>query len=274
MKLLGVDFTSAPTRKKPITCAWGTLDRQQRLVIDNLAHCETFDAFSTQLAAHTAWTGAFDFPFGLPRQLVEQLGWPRDWCGLIKHYTAMTRADIRTTFKAFCDARAAGNKFAHRACDVPAGSSPSMKWVNPPVAYMLHAGAPLLMQAGVTIPGLQHGDDRIVLEGYPGLLARGIIGKASYKSDDVVKQTAERTERRRDIIAALKSGQHPLLVKVRFACAQPKQFMEDASGDALDAVLCAVQAAWATQQTNYGLPPQIDPVEGWIVSAPWEAAGV
>jgi hypothetical protein len=28
-----------------------------------------------------------------------------------------------------------------------------MKWVNPPVAYMLHAGVPLLIDAGVHLPG-------------------------------------------------------------------------------------------------------------------------
>jgi formimidoylglutamate deiminase len=30
-----------------------------------------------------------------------------------------------------------------------------MKWVNPPVAYMLHAGVPLLLDAGVHLPGVQ-----------------------------------------------------------------------------------------------------------------------
>jgi hypothetical protein len=34
-------------------------------------------------------------------------------------------------------------------------------------------------------------------------------------------------------------------------------------------VLCLVQAAWATGQgaPMYGLPPQMDPLEGWIVTA-------
>jgi hypothetical protein len=46
----------------------------------------------------------------------------------------------------------------------------------------------------------------------------------------------------------------------------------DASGDTLDAVLCMVQAAWAAQRhaqgdALYGLPPDLDPLEGWIVTA-------
>ena len=57
----------------------------------------------------------------------------------------LTRAEIRETFAAFCAARPVGGKFAHRATDAPACSSPSMKWVNPPVAFMLHAGVPPLL---------------------------------------------------------------------------------------------------------------------------------
>jgi len=28
-----------------------------------------------------------------------------------------------------------------------------------------------------------------------------------------------------------------------------------------------VQAAWATTRPGHGLPPRVDPLEGWIVSA-------
>ena len=41
----------------------------------------------------------------------------------------------------------------------------------------------------------------------------------------------------------------------------------DASGDALDAVLCLAQVAWAAGQTNWGLPADVDPLEGWIIGA-------
>jgi hypothetical protein len=39
----------------------------------------------------------------------------------------------------------------------------------------------------------------------------------------------------------------------------------DESGDQLDAVLCAIQAGWASRQPNFGIPPNADCVEGWIV---------
>ncbi len=142
LPLVGVDFTSRPTRRKPITIARGV--RQGAVLrLSDLQTCTSLDAFAQWLQAPGEWLGAFDFPFGLPRELVQHLGWPTEWPQLIEHYAGLTREQIRETFAAFCAARPAGAKFAHRACDAPAGSSPSMKWVNPPVAYMLHAGVRL-----------------------------------------------------------------------------------------------------------------------------------
>jgi hypothetical protein len=46
-----------------------------------------------------------------------------------------------------------------------------------------------------------------------------------------------------------------------------ERLVEDAAGDSLDAVLCLMQAAWASQRPGWGLPARIDPLEGWIVSA-------
>jgi hypothetical protein len=44
-------------------------------------------------------------------------------------------------------------------------------------------------------------------------------------------------------------------------------FVQDHSGDHLDALLCAVQAGWAYSQRdqNFGIPADCDPLEGWIV---------
>ncbi|MGD9831516.1 MAG: DUF429 domain-containing protein [Piscinibacter sp.] len=265
--LAGIDFTSRPTKRKPITVALGSSDGASvRLV--RLDRHASFDGFAAWLRTPGPWLGAFDFPFGLPRELVETLGWPCEWLPLMRHYAALTREEIRATFAAFCDARPVGGKFAHRACDVPAGSSPSMKWVNPPVAYMLHAGMPLLIDAGVHLPGLHAGDaSRVALEAYPGLLARELIGNRSYKSDEVAKQTPERLIARKDLIEALGQGRTRLGLRLRLTHAQRDALAADASGDELDAVLCLVQAAWAAREPGFGVPADVDPLEGWIVSA-------
>jgi len=270
--LIGCDFSSAPTRRKPIVLALGA-SAGGRVQLTRLVPLYSLDDFEAWLRQPVGWLGAFDFPFGLPRELVEQLGWPGQWPVLMAHYAALSRSDIRQAFAAFCDARPAGGKFAHRATDGPAGSSPSMKWVNPPVAYMLHAGVPRLLAAGVHLPGLHDGDPtRVALEAYPGLLAREVLGNRSYKSDDRLKQTPERLIARKDLITALEMGRTRLGLRLKLSHAQRDTLVDDASGDALDATLCLMQAAWAQAQHAqgallYGLPQAMDRLEGWIVTA-------
>lgn len=267
-RLLGVDFSSAPRAAKPIVAAWG---RRAGAVLrlEAIETLATLDAFAEMLQRPGTWVGGFDLPFGLPRELVEHLGWPTDWPALMGHYASLSRDQIRDTFSAFCAARPVGGKFAHRACDGPAGSSPSMKWVNPPVAFMLHAGVPRLIAAGVHLPGLHEGDTaRVALEAYPGLLARELIGQRSYKNDDKAKQTPERLIARKDLVDALEQGRSRLGLRLKLSHAQRDALVADATGDRLDAVLCLMQAGWAGGQPGWGLPPQLDPLEGWIVSAP------
>ena len=285
MNLVGCDFSSSPSQRKPIVVALGHA-KAGRVHLQNLQRFDTLPEFADWLKLPQAWVGGFDLPFGLPRELVETLNWPTEWLPCMQHYAGLSRAEIRDTFKAFCDARPVGGKFAHRAADLPAGSSPSMKWVNPPVAYMLHAGVPLLIEAGVTLPrlhrpvGLTDGSTptvapftslRIALEAYPGLLARELIGNASYKSDDKAKQTPERLIARKQLLQALEMGQTRLGLRLKLTHAQHDTLVDDASGDSLDAVLCMVQAAWAQAKhaagdAHYGLPA-CDPLEGWIVTA-------
>jgi hypothetical protein len=267
--LLGCDFSSAPTRRKPIVLAFGRIEAS-RVVLGRIEKVDSLQAFGQFLAQPGDWVGGFDVPFGLPRELVEHLGWPTDWRACMAHYAQLSRAEIRDTFAAYCDARPAGAKFAHRRFDKLAGSSPSMKWVNPPVAYMLHAAVPLLLAAGVHIPGLHAGDTRrVALEAYPGLLAREVLERRSYKSDDKAKQTPDRLIARKDLLAALEQGRTRLGLRLKCTHAQHDALVADASGDTLDAVLCMLQAAWAVQQGAplYGLPADLDPLEGWIVTA-------
>jgi hypothetical protein len=264
--LHGVDFTSAPRPRKGITIASGHLQGDS-FVLEALSIQHDFSSFLEWLQQPGPWLGGFDFPFSFPRELIELLDWPSEWSALIQHVRQLDRAALRNQFKAVCDARPAGSKFIHRGCDIPARSSSPMKWVNPPVAYMLHAGAPLLLDAGVHIPFMHSGDhSRIALEAYPGLVARGITS-ASYKSDTPAKQTPDRHAARRAILRALEQGDYPQQIRLdagRFK----RQLVDDGSGDLLDAVLCGLMAAWAWQRRDqdYGLPPH-DALEGWIIGA-------
>ena len=279
--LLGCDFSSSPSRRKNIVLATGEL-AHGRIRLTRLERLESLDAFSQWLQEPRRWVGAFDLPFGLPRELVLAMEWPLQWEPCVRHYAALERAEIRSRFAAFCAARPVGGKFAHRVTDLPAKASPSMKWVNPPVAYMLHAGVPRMLEAGVHFVRLQpplsalelaEGPaTRIALEGYPGLLAREVLGSRSYKSDDKAKHTPERLIARKDVVTALEIGQTRLKLQLKLSHAQREALIADPSGDALDAVLCLVQAAWGWEQfqagdVRFGLPEAMDPLEGWILSA-------
>ena len=265
LRIYGVDFTCAPRRAKPITVASGVL-AGTTVRVDAVERLETFAAFEAMLSRPGPWVGGFDFPFSLPRELVRDLAWPRAWQALVRHCASMSRQQFREALDAYRATRQPGSKYAHRACDLPAGSSSPMKLVNPPVALMFHEGAPRIMGTGLHIPALQDGDcSRVALEAYPGLLARKQLGiRESYKSDTRSEHTPERRAARRRIVRALKEGR-PL--GVRLETRLDTELVADGSGDLLDAVICAVQAAWAARQPGYGLPEGVPEAEGWIVSA-------
>ena len=270
--LVGCDFSSSPSKRKQIVIAWGEA-AGDRVLLKQLQFFSSLQNFSECLHTPGPWVGGFDLPFGLPRELVETLAWPTDWLACMQHFTKLSREDIRAQFAAFCNQRPVGGKFAHRTTDLPAGSSPSMKWVNPPVAFMMHAGVPLLIQAGVHFPGLHDGDrQRVALEAYPGMWARRVLQRQSYKNDAAAKQTGERWLARKNLLHALVWGHDDLPVRLKLSSAMADTLVDDASGDSLDAVICMMQAAWAQQRFEqgdalYGLPPDMDRLEGWIVNA-------
>jgi hypothetical protein len=266
--LLGVDFTSAPTRRKPITLARGQL--QGTVVrVERIDLCSDFAAFESALAAPGPWLGAFDFPFGLPREFVAtlQLG---DSIDTVIHALQRRCAD-RMAFRALVDAwgnaRPAGRRLILRATD---GAMPGITSSSPlqtryvPVGFMLFEGLSRLVRAGVTIPQMRVGDPlRVALEGYPGLLTHELIGRRSYKDRNELDQL----NARKDIVEELEQGRTRLGLRLKLTHADRNSLVDDASGDRLDAVLCLIQAAWASARTGCGLPASIDPVEGWIVTA-------
>ncbi len=270
-RIYGVDFSSAPSQKKPITIAVAELDGAL-LHLTCVHPAPTFDAFDQFLLHEGPWVAAFDLPFSLPRELIEHYGWPTNWPDFIRWYATAPREMLRQAFKDFCNARPAGGKFAYRKADGPAGSSPAMRWTNPPVAWMAQAGAPRLLAAGLHIPGLMAGVDaknrqRVALEAYPGFTARKVT-RESYKSDTPAKQTPERRAARETILSALINGNAALAIRLSISKDWYQRCLDDGSGDLLDAVICALQAAHALRMPGYGLPKDLDPLEGWIASVP------
>ena len=265
----GVDFTSAPRKGKPITVASGNL-RRSTFALDKIEEFASWSDFEAWLRRPGPWIAGFDFPFGLPREAVIDMGWPQTWPALVRHCRALGRERFRAALDAHREARPVGNRYAHRAADYPAGSHSPLKLVNPPVGLMFLEGAPRLLDAEVSIPGMLAGDpQRMALEAYPGFAARQLV-KGSYKSDSKAKQTSERTAARKKLLANLVGGTDLFGFRLEGAKALLNSLVRDATGDRIDAVLCAMQAAWAWKRgkKNYGLPVDVDPIEGWIAMVP------
>ena len=268
MTLYGLDFTSRPTARKPLTLAEGKWlgDTVEVAVVHRLG---SFSAWEAVLATPGPWLMGCDFPFGLPRDLIHYLGWPETaWAATVQALASTPREQLESLFKPYRDAQPVGQKYAHRAADRAAFSSSSMKLVNPPVGLMLYEGAPRLLAAGVTLPGLHEGDPaRLALEAYPGWLARKVLGRAPYKNDAKAKQSPSHTAHRQQLLT-----ESPEVLGLRLSIAPhaAEAAVADASGDTVDAVLCLLQAAWGWQRrkANYGLPAKIDPLEGWILTVP------
>jgi len=273
--VLGVDFTSAPGRRKPLTVAVGGLlgvGRDARYRLAEIRELQSLAAFDDLLRAPGDWLGGFDLPFGQPRTLIEHEGWPTDWERFVAFYCSRPREDLRAVFRRWCAGRPAGAKFAWRKTDRPAGSSPAMRWTNPPVAWMMHAGIGRMLDAGLAFPahrvaGRGGGRRKVALEAYPGFTARQVC-RRSYKSDTPALQTPDRRTNRRRILDALVAGGVGLDVRLEVPAALARRMIADGAGDLLDAAICGLQAAHAALQPRYGFPRDLDPLEGWIASVP------
>ena len=264
MKVYGIDFTSRPKRKKPITCLECVLDGN-RLRAGELIEWQSFGGFETALRAPGPWIAGIDFPFGQSRRFIKNIGWPLSWMGYVEHAHSLGRKGFRQALDTYRENRPEGDKEHRRASDIAAGSISPQKVYGTPVGLMFFEGAPRIQEAGVTIPGLQQGDpERIVVEAYPGVMARAIIGRRSYKQDTKKKQTQDQYDARKELLQ--KITDQTLFKTYGLTVKAPKSLADDPGADHLDALLCAIQAAWAWthRNENFGAPNPIDPLEGWI----------
>jgi hypothetical protein len=265
MRIFGIDFTSRPRGGKPITCLACELNGR-RLRAERLSTWTDFAGFEAALRRPGPWIAGIDCPFGQARRFIEGIGWPLTWNGYVLTAAGLGRDGFRAALDAYRVERPPGEKEHRRATDVAAGAMSPQKLYGTPVGLMFFEGAPRLRAAGVTIPGIRDGDpERIAVEAYPGLLARTLIGRTSYKQDTRSKQTAAQAAARRELLEKVAWG--ALQPLYGFSVEAPAELAEDPSGDQLDALLCAIQAAWAwtRRESGFGLPGQVDPLEGWIV---------
>jgi hypothetical protein len=270
MKVIGIDFTSRPSRRKPLTCLHGLLeDYVLKIDSDPLVKLSTFEEFEVALKTPGPWIAGIDCPFGQSRKFIENANWPHDWAGYVTYAGSLSREGFREELNRYRAERPFGDKEHRRVTDLAVLSISPQKLHGVPVGLMFYEGAQRLVRSGVTIPMLQAGDpERIVVEAYPGVLARFLIGRTSYKTDDKTKQTEKQREWRRVMLDRILGGEIEASYGLRIQASKHLEFLvDDPSGDQIDSLLCAIQAAWAytMKDKNYGAPSSADSVlEGWI----------
>ena len=268
MNIFGLDFTSTPTKRKPITCVACEL-HETLLHVQNCLLLPSFTAFEAFLQTPGPWLAALDFPFGQPRKLITNLGWPSSWKDYIQLIASMDKTTFEETLTTYCQSQPAGDKLHLRTVDKLAGAISPMMLHRVPVGKMFFQGAPRLLASGVSIlPCHSTPDNRIAIEGYPSLVARKWLGKRSYKSDERGKQTSTREDARRELVQKLCSDELLAHYGCTLAIADDMTTMliHEPMGDALDALLCAIQAAWVYLQRDkgYGIMAEYNRDEGWI----------
>ena len=266
----GIDFTSTPSRNKPIAClecrlVGGILET----VAMHLWHC--FHEFEWLLKGQTAtppWIAGIDFPFGMPLRFVQNMGWPINWADYVEQRVEqLNRECWRTKLEDYKRPRLNNDKHHKRRTDIVAGGQSPQTLHGVPVALMFFEGVPRLRKATVLIPGLQDGaPDRVVVEAYPAVAARSLVGRQKYKPESSGKQAVENRQVRELIEERLSGDRGVECYGIRVCNAANLDFTTDPTGDHLDALLCSVQAAWAWRSgaPNFGLPVPISPTEGWI----------
>ena len=268
MRIYGLDFTSAPGRRKPLIVLGCTLEGDSLRVEDSETLTD-FGGFEDFLQRRGPWVCGMDFPFGQPRSLVAALGWPESWEGYVGEVGSLPKEEFEDKIRADMARRPAGSKWHYRLADRRSGSSSAMMLFRVPVGKMFYQGAPRLLASGVRVePCRRNGDERVAVEAYPAVVARRFLGRTAYKRDGV-PDTPERRSARETLLAGLESAvlREVYGFAVEMDARWRDEFVQDPSADALDSLLCAIQAAWAhdKREERYGVPSECDPDEGWIL---------
>ncbi len=261
MRVLGIDFTSAPSSQKPITAAHCQF-HDGVLVCDHVERITDFQRFEHLLGESGPWIAGLDFPFSFAKVFLTKMNWPLDVAELAKLLRRTSKLEYLSEMKAFRDANPAGQKHVARQIDRLTGGAAPNNVVNPPVGRMIFEGLPRLVQSGANLPGLVIGDpNRSAVEAYPAVAAKRLIGTTAYK-DGPAADAENRRNLRIQLLRTLAKED-----RFGFRVSASQDVVNDAAGDDLDAVICASQAAWAFvhgHTTPQGPNLDFDCVEGWI----------
>lgn len=287
-ELVGVDFSGADRPGESVWITEATLSGD--LVVERARSARAaFDARGreTVLAAlvervRDADAVGFDFPFGLPRAVIEELTGPGEWRATVA-WIGETFADAG----AFADrckraARAATDgerTYLRRATDDPVGAMSPYHFFTDKQAY--HGTTQVLgplLDGGVAVAPMTTADAGAdgkrptVVETYPaGTLRRLGLPDQNYKdgSDDARRA-------RESILRGLETGASPdggerapgrdpaSTPEVIVGETDRERALSDDGGDALDSLVAAVGTARAVERGFAVETGRYDPLEGYV----------
>lgn len=290
----GVDFTSAPSKTKPLTAAVCSLIGDELRLKEFKAFSaptvqEAFDSFLAFMRAEKPHIVGFDFPFSQSHKmqtgnspLFDDLTWPVSWPVFASRISNLSRFEFVSLFERYKENRKPGDKQHKRIADELTNAQSPQTLYYTPVGRMYYEGVKLFLSGLFSVVPVQMNDSGVLaVEAYPGLFVREMTNAGGYKceskdrkkmKDDLVQS---RLENRRTILACLSSAetQRKYGLRVRLDDEMRELTLRDDAGDLLDSLICAVQAAWAwnRRNDNFELPgpdlidPDILAFEGWIM---------
>lgn len=249
MQIHGVDFTSRPSRRKPVTVASAKGTR-----------IEALECFST-LGEFELWfqraegTIGIDAPFGYPKVLCQELFQSEVWADVAEELSLFGSKDrlapLAARVEEFRNARPAGDKEPKRLTDIASNSASAMKFFQPPVGRMAARLIPILHRSThEVLPVRPSASPVTVVEIYPAKWVRSNGLGTAYK--DQVGVMANRRD---------------LLSKTRFTVPTEleERVLADEQGDLLDAIIaCEQVATWLKNGRPMPSESQVA-LEGWII---------
>lgn len=277
---IGVDFTSRPTSKKPIVFA-RLVRENQGLVLQGFQDLTRAEKFAETIGGFQDAVIGIDAPFGFATAFLNDMHWGDDWQAYMARISGLAFDEYVGLLDAYRKNQPDGKKEHRRLCDKRCGAVSPQKLYGVPVGRMLYAVAPLLCDERHDVwPFRVQGMDRLIVEAYPGVSVRHLVGRTSYKDGTTIAQLTERSKVRGRIVdmltqrgevgeagsdcAALRaSGLLPVSVEDGLR----DVMVDDVHGDHLDALVCALQAACVDRAScdSFVLPGEAY-VEGWIVN--------
>lgn len=296
-RIFGIDFTSVPSKRKPIVCCELALDWPTsghpvpQLSLIALTTWETFDPFETFLATlpKGSMTG-IDCPLGLPLAFLAAQGWDTlSWREYLAKVSAHTKASWLALVNADRATRPPGQKLPLRETDRLAQAKSPLMTVRVPLANMLYEGATRVAQAHVSVwpfdfeapeaLTLTSTSQPIVAEVYPAQCARYLQRRLhQHKSPRAwrpYKQEKPTTaEALQDVQQAML---HMLLAPetqadlgITLNIPHPERLLGEAKGDMLDAFFAAIWTALAYLRPSCMKDSLATwRQEGWLLQ-PWE----